>query len=526
MHALQLPPGFRPLTVGGGIRAAATREPGKPAILFEGRQRNYGQLVEAMNRVANAALGLGLTAGHNAALIAPNSLEYVEIVAGISDMGGAVATPNPKLTAQELADICNDAQAELLFIHPDCAPALDRALLRTVRHVVVLGADYDALLARAASHFTPPNVPEWAVFSIPYTSGTTGKPKGVMLPHRSRTLAFLSYAAEYGIYSPDDHYLAFAPMCHGAGLAFAMAALFVGGTLEILPKFEPELVLRAVHSGRVTGMFTVPTHYHAIFDLEHTLLETLRGNRLRGIVANAAPLPQAMKERIVDYFGTGLLHETYGSTEAGVVSNLRPKDQLRKIHCVGQPFIGNQVRLLGEDGSEVAAGEVGELFSTSPCLFAGYWGNTAATREAYRSIDGAPWVSVGDLARRDDEGHLYIVDRKKDMVITGAVNVYPREVEAIIDQHPAVLESAVFGVPDARWGELLVAAVVPTPGARLQPEALLDWLKPQMAAYKCPKQVLLLPALPRNANGKVLKRELRASQAPTAAAPSESLPAR
>jgi long-chain acyl-CoA synthetase len=509
MNPIHLPPGFRPLTVGSGLRAAAAREPGKTAIHFEGRQRTYGQLVEAMNRIANAAIGLGLLPGHNAALIAPNCMEFIEIVAGISDMGGALATPNPKLTPRELAEICNDAQAELLFIHPDCEAALDRSLLHTVRHVIPLGPACDALLARAASGFMPPPVDEWAVFSIPYTSGTTGKPKGVMLPHRSRTLAFLSYAAEYGIYSPDDHYLAFAPMCHGAGLAFAMAALFVGSTLEVLPRFDAEVVLRAVHSGRVTGMFTVPTHYHAMFDLPPTLLAALRGNRLRGIVANAAPLPQPMKERIVDYFGAGLLHETYGSTEAGVVSNLRPKDQLRKVNCVGQPFVGNQVRLLGDDGAEVAVGEVGELFSTSPCLFAGYWGNEAATHDAYRLIDGVPWVSVGDLARRDDEGHLYIVDRKKDMVITGGVNVYPREVEAVIDQHPGVLESAVFGVPDARWGEELVAAVVPAVAAGLSAETLLDWLKPQLAAYKCPKRVLLLPALPRNANGKVLKRELR-----------------
>ncbi len=509
MTTLPLPPGFRALTVGGGIRAAATRNPGRAAIHFEGRQRSWSQLVEAMNRVANAVLGLGLKAGRNAALIAPNCLEYIEIVAGISDMGGAVATPNPRLTPHELAGICNDAQAEVLFIHPDCEAALDRAALHTVRHVVVLGAGCEALLARAASHFLPPAVPEWAVFSIPYTSGTTGQPKGVMLPHRSRTLAFLGYAAEYGIYSPDDHYLAFAPMCHGAGLAFAMAVLFVGGTLEILPRFEPEPVLRAVHSGRVTGMFTVPTHYHAMFDLEPVRLAALRGNRLRGIVANAAPLPQSMKERIVDYFGAGLLHETYGSTEAGVVSNLRPSDQLRKVNCVGQPFVGNQVRLLGDEGVEVAVGEVGELFSTSPCLFAGYWGNEAATSEALRSIDGQPWVSVGDLARRDDEGHLYIVDRKKDMVITGGTNVYPREVEAVIDRHPAVLESAVFGVPDARWGEALVAAVVLAPGASVPAAALLEWLKPRLAAYKCPKRALFVDALPRNANGKVLKRELR-----------------
>ena len=509
-----LPPGFVPLTVGSGIRAAATRAPGKTAILCEGRQRTYAQLVEAMNRVANAVTGLGLQPGQNAALIAPNCVEYIEIVAGVSDTGAAVATPNPKLTPRELADICNDAQARIVFVHPECESALDRSLLLTSQHIVVLGAEYDAMLTRASPVFHPSAVTEWATFSIPYTSGTTGKPKGVMLPHRSRSLAFLAYAAEYGIYSPDDHYLAFAPMCHGAGLAFAMAAVFVGGTVEILPKFDAELVLRTLHAGHVTGMFTVPTHYHAIFGLEAKLLQSLRGHRLRGIVANAAPLPQDMKEQIVDYFGAGLLHETYGSTEAGVVTNLRPQDQLRKQRCVGLPFIGNRVRLLADDGHEVAQGDVGELFSTSNSLFNGYWGQPEATRDAFRLIDGVPWVSVGDLAMRDDEGYIYIVDRKKDIVISGGVNIYPREVEAVLDGHPAVAESAIFGVPDARWGEALVAAVVFMPGVSARSEELLAYLKPLVAPHKLPKAFIPSAALPRNANGKVLKTELRRLHAP------------
>ena len=506
-HApLSLPAGFRHLTVGSGIRAAARRIPGRTAIICGPARRSYAQLVEAMNRVANAVTALGLQPGQNAALIAPNTLEYIEIVAGVSDTGAAVATPNPRLGARELADICNDAQARILFLHPDCEANLDRALLQTVEHIVLLGAPYEAVLARASAHFEPPVVPEWATFAIPYTSGTTGRPKGVMLPHRSRTLAFLSYAAEYGIYSPDDHYLAFAPMCHGAGFAFAAAAVFMGGTAEVLAKFEPEPVLRRVHSGEVTGMFTVPTHYHAFFDLEPRLLDSLRGHRLKGIVANAAPLPQPMKEQIVDYFGPGLLHETYGSTEAGVVSNLRPQDQLRKLNCVGLPFIGNEIRLLDDAGRAVAPGEVGELFSRSACLFNGYWGNEAATREA---LNGG-WVSVGDLARQDDEGFLYIVDRKKDMVISGGVNLYPREVEACLDQHPAVAESALFGLPDAQWGERVVGCVVLRPGAAFAADELLAFLKPLVAAYKLPKQLWPIAALPRNANGKVLKRELRA----------------
>ncbi len=504
IDAAVLPTGFRHLTVSSGIRAAAARTPDKTALLCAGRTRSYAQIVQAMNRVANVVVGLGLRAGQNAALIAPNCLEYIEIVCGVSDTGAAVVTPNPKLTAPELAGICNDARVRILFVHPDCQAGLEPALLETVTNVIVLGEPYDALLKRASADFEPPDVPEWTTFSIPYTSGTTGKPKGVMLPHRSRSLGFLGYAVEYGIYSPDDHFLALAPMCHGAGLAYAMAAIFVGGSAEILPRFDPEQVLRKLHSGQVTGVFTVPTHHHAFFSLETALLQRLRGHRLKGIVCNAAPLLQSTKEQIADYFGAGLLHETYGSTEAGVVSNLRPQDQLRKTRCVGLPFFGNQVRLLDPEGHEVRTGDVGELHSRSATLFNGYWGQEAATREAFR--DG--WVSVGDMARRDEEGYLYIVDRKKDMVITGGLNVYPREIELVFDGHPDVLESAVIGVPDAEWGERLVGYVVPA-GASVDTEDLLAFARARLASYKTPKSLLVLDALPRNATGKVSKLFLR-----------------
>ena len=502
----QLPAGFRNLTIASGVRTAALRSPSKVAAIMGSQRKTYRDLVHDINRIANlAASGLGLVIGDNVAIISSNSIDYLEIMAGISDIGVAVATPNPKLTAGELAAICNDAKARVIFVDADVARRVDIALFDTVERMIVIGPELEALKQQASSAYTPPNVPEWTTFSIPYTSGTTGKPKGVMLPHRSRSLSCLAFAAEYGIYSPDDHFLAITPMCHGAGFCYAFAPLFLGGTTEIMAKFDAEAVLRRLHDGDVTGIFTVPTHYHSIFALEAPLLASLRGNRLNGIVANAAPLSQDAKERIVDYFGAGLLHETYGSTEAGVVTNLRPQDQLRKIQCVGLPFVGNEVRLLGADGLEVGSNQVGELYSRSPVLFNGYWEKPEQTAEAFR--DG--WVSVGDLAKRDDEGYFYIVDRKKDMVISGGLNIYPREVETAVDGHPAVKESAIIGVPDQRWGELVVAYVVFNDGQHATAAELEAYSRIHLAPYKLPKAFVPIAQLPRNANGKVLKTSLR-----------------
>jgi long-chain acyl-CoA synthetase len=313
-------------------------------------------------------------------------------------------------------------------------------------------------------------------------------------------------AVEYGCYAPDDRFLAIAPMCHGAGMIFSLAPVFFGGYAEIIDKFDPELVLERLGSQQISGFFAVPTHFHALLSAGSGPLAESRSSTLKTVISNAAALPQAMKERLVAHFGPGLLHETYGSTEAGIVSNLRPPDQLRKQQCVGQPFPCTEIELRRRDGTICAPEEVGELYSRSPYLFNGYWGRPRETAEAYR--DG--WVTVGDLARRDAEGYLYIVDRLKDMVISGGVNIYPREVEEVIFQHPGVQEAAVIGVPDDKWGEVLKAYIVLRAGAALGAGELLAFLEPKIARMKLPKHVEFIDQIPRNANGKVLKTVLRA----------------
>ena len=249
----------------------------------------------------------------------------------------------------------------------------------------------------------------------------------------------------------------------------------------------------------------VPTLFKAIFALEKPLLDRYRDIPLRALMSNAAPLPQRTKEVIIDYFGEGLLHELYGSTEGGIVTNLRPKDQLRKAQCVGHPFTMNQVKLLDEAGQPVDRGQVGELFNTSPCLFLGYWNNPGTTEAAMR--DG--WFSAGDLAWEDEDGCYYIVDRKKDMYISGGVNVFPREVEEFLFRLPGVADAAVVGVPDAYWGEAGKAFLVMRPGETIAPDDVVAACKQNLAGFKVPRHVAFVDSLPRNAAGKVLKTDLR-----------------
>jgi acyl-CoA synthetase (AMP-forming)/AMP-acid ligase II len=335
-----LPATFRSITMAGGIRSCASRHPSKIALSCGERRLTYAQLVNRIDRVATLAHHyFTLAKGDRAAIIAHNCLEFIEIVDGLAEAGVAVATPNPRQTSAELAFILNDCGARVAFVSREVEAVVRGAQCPCLEKIIVIGADYEALLREAKSRTDLPKIDEWSAFAIPYTSGTTGQPRGVVLSHRSRVITGLCMASEYGCYSPEDHYLAIAPLFHGAGYNFAHAAVFFGGSCEILATFDPEFVLHRLHESGAAGTFMVPTHFHAIFALEASIKDRWRGSSLKALVSNAAPLPQYTKELIVDYFGDNVLHETYGSTEGGIVTNLRPKDQLRKQQCVGKPFL-------------------------------------------------------------------------------------------------------------------------------------------------------------------------------------------
>ena len=509
---------YRPLRISDGLHAVGRREPGRPALRCEGREFSYGELHERVLRLAGAAVrDLGIRLGDRVAMLAPNCAEYPEVLCGFSDAGAIVVTLNPRSPAAEIAAACRDCTPSVLVVHPSleavAREAMTSGLGDRIGRIIVLGPAYERWLTSSApaTEAELPKFDETQPFTLVYSSGTTGQPKGIVISHRSRALTFHGMAMEYGCYGPDDRFLALAPMSHGAGFAFAMCTLYFGGFVEIAARFDPAQVLERLADGAFTGVFMVPTHFQAIFALPP---ETLARHKdaapaLRTIISNAAALPQPVKERIVGHFGDGLLHETYGSTEAGIVTNIRPQDQLRTRQSVGRAFALNEIRLLAPDGGEVADGEVGELFSRSPYLFEGYWNRPEWTAECTRA---GGWVSAGDLARRDADGFLYIVDRKKDMVVSGGFNVYPREVEIVLEQHPAVREACVVGVADEHWGERVRGFVVLREGhdaGQTLAEDIAALCRERLAGYKVPRDIGFIAAVPRNLGGKVLKRELR-----------------
>lgn len=496
-----------PATIGHGLRSAARRQPDKVALSDEqGRNRSYRDFIRNVNRIANfACSGLGLAKGSHTALMAVNSIEFVEIAIGLSEAGAPPAMINPRSAPPEVAHICNDSGAEVLFVDKAFEDVARSAKLDTVTRIVVIEDDLPDIYARA-SDAAPATVPdEEDIFSIPYTSGTTGKPKGVLLSHRSRVLMMLfAVAGSYGVHNPDCRALAMSPFFNGGGFANVLAPIFFGGTCHVFPRFEAEPMLRTIQERRITNMFMVPTQFHAMFNLGERVLSQYDRSSLEVINSNAAPLPQATKEKIDAYFGGDVLYDAYGSTEFGSATALRPYDQLRKKSCVGLPQPGCMVKVVGESG-EVLSGEVGEIFVRSPWLFSGYWNLPEATAEAMK--DG--WCTVGDLGRLDDEGYLYLVDRKKNVIISGGQNVFPREIEDVLHHHPAVKEVAVVGQPDDYWGERVVAYLSLLDGAAVTSDELKEFCVEQLSGYKIPKAFRIRDDLPKSGAGKVLHRRLR-----------------
>jgi len=496
------------LNMAGGIREFGRSRPHAPAVRDGDRTLSFAALDARSSRLASGLLAAGLHPGEPVAVLSGNRMEYFEIGAALAKAGLPMVPLNSRNKDSDNRYVIEHCGARTLILDDALAANVDGVIdeLETVLGFDgSAGRDYEAFLAGAEERDPRVAIGENDAFAISYTSGTTGAPKGVVLTHRGRVLTAYATAMQWGL-GPGRHTMAVAPMYHGAGFSFAYAGAQVGGCVDVLRSWDPEEFLRSLERGRTNSVFLVPTHAQQIRRVCEEPAAEYDLSALKTLYFNAAALPIALKEWVHQAFPGVDVHELYGSTECSVVTDLLPEDSLRKPGSVGHPWFMTEMRLVDDDGHPVGPGEPGELFARSPMLMTGYLNNPEATREAF-SDDG--FLTVGDIAVADEEGFISIVDRKKDMIIAGGVNIYPREIEEVLARHPDVDEVAVVGLPDEVYGERITAFVVGRRQRTVDVSGLEEYVRAAVARFKTPREWHVVDELPRNASGKILKRVLR-----------------
>jgi fatty-acyl-CoA synthase len=490
--------------VGSWPARRARMTPRLTAIVHAERALTYAALADRVTRLAHALRGVGVGSGDRVAYVGPNHPALAETLFAAGLLGAVFVPLNTRLAVPELAYNLDDSGAETLIWAPELAEAV--AELRDtvkVREYIAVADGYEQLLAAADSAPLDEPVGLDDTCMIQYTSGTSGRPKGVMLSHGNITWNCYNILLDIDV-SSDEVSLVSAPMFHTAALnQLFLPTVLKGGTSVLMSAFDPDRAFDLIAAHRVTWMFGVPTMFLTMAQSPRWAAAEL--SSVRTLMCGGAPVPEAL---IHTYQQRGLTFlQGYGLTETSPGALfLRAADGVRKAGTAGTPCFFTDVRVVRPDGTDVAPGEVGEVVIQGPNVMRGYWQLLDATETVF-ATDG--WFRSGDAAVVDDEGYIRIVDRVKDMFISGGENVYPVEVEHVLHEHPAVADCAVIGVPDEKWGEVGRAVVVPRDGVGVSADELLGFLAGRLAKYKIPKSVVLVDALPRNATGKLLRARLR-----------------
>ena len=498
----------------------AQSQPGKPGVIDDKPDGTvvtwtYAELEAQSNRVANVLLSLGAGPGTKVLWCGPNSPEVVAVMNATRKIGAVAVPLNYRLTAEEALYVINHSDAEVAYVDYEHAPmfAALEDQLEKVRHIIAVGGPAPAAMLTdadiAAASAGVPDVGDAAGAggTMIYTSGTTGKPKGAVRPGPPDPKVLGALLNLFG-YRPDDIYITSGPLYHSGPSAFMGAGLLYGQTIIVQRKFDAEDWLRLVDKYKASSTFSAPALIRMICALPREVKDGYDRSSMRVMVANAAPWSYALKQQYVADFPPGSLFEVYGSTELGVDTVLLPEDQMSKPASCGRPAPGIEIKLFDDDGNEVTGtgpDHPGEVFVRSRSAFETYYKNNAS----YKSNSRGDFHTVGDVAYWDDEGYLYICDRKTDMIISGGMNIYPAEIEAALDQHPEIYDVAVFGIPSEEWGEVVHATVVRSPGSSLTAEEITAFARENLASYKVPRSVEFTDELPRTGSGKVLKRQLR-----------------
>ena len=483
---------------------SAAAQPDRTAIRLDDLSVSYHQLSEAARRVATWLTSAGLVRGDRVGLMMPNIPAFPVAFYGALRAGAVVVPMNPLLKGREVAYYLGDSGARVLFVTRDFAgEAAKGAADAGTRLIQVDDADLSAVLAGVGPDATPADAADGDDAVILYTSGTTGQPKGAQLSHGGLTRNARLTSETLLHNHPNDVMMGCLPLFHVFGLTCGLnATVTAGGTLTLLPRFDPGKALEIIERDQVTIFEGVPTMYAAM--LHHPAADTARTASLRLCVSGGAAMPVEILRSFEATFGCVIL-EGYGLSETSPVASFNHPDKQRKPGSVGTPVEGVEMRLISDSGDPVPQGEVGEIVIRGHNLMTGYWGKPEATAEAIP--DG--WFRTGDLARVDEDGYFFIVDRKKEMIIRGGYNVYPREVEEALHEHPAVAEVAVIGIAHPELGEEVGAAVALKPGADATPAELQQFVRERVAAYKYPRHVWLVASLPKGPTGKILRREVK-----------------
>ena len=509
------------------LTAYSLTQPNKPAVIDDRPdgtviQLTFGELNARANQLANVLLGLGVRPGQSTVVwCGQNSIGLVVMVNAARKLGITAVPLNYRLSDEEATYVTDHSDASVVYVDAEFAPMFDRIRndLPKVEHYLVFdGAagdgvpagmiDVDAQIEGASGG--EPAIPESTApgSTMIYTSGTTGKPKGALRRGGANPAQGVALMQFIG-YTPDDVYIPTGPLYHSGPGGFMGLAQTLGQTVVLQRKFNPEDWLRLVEKYKVSSTFSAPTPIRMVCNLPDEVKAKYDTSSMKRMVANAAPWSFALKQMYVRDLPADSLWEVYGSTELGVNCVLRPEDQMRKPGSCGQPAPMVEIKLFDDDGNEVTGigpEHTGELFVKSPSVFADYY----KQHDKFLADQRDGYQTVGDIAYRDDEGYIYICDRKKDMIISGGMNIYPAEIEAALEHHADILEVAVFGIPSEEWGESVHAVVVCRDGASIPDSEVMEFARDHLASYKVPRSVTFSPELPKTGSGKILKRELRA----------------
>ncbi|MEV9641385.1 AMP-binding protein [Mammaliicoccus sciuri] len=506
---------MQPMLFSDPIKLNAARYQDREAITFKGLQFTYREFNERINQLAHALQDIGVDKGDKVAFMLMNCHQLFEVIFACGKIGAVYVPINSRFVGPEIQHVLDDSESVILVLDSrfinEVVPFIEK--YRTAKQFITVGIDeqaeffnYENWISAFSKEEPVPSSPlnELDTLSIMYTGGTTGYPKGAVRSQRSMYLVSLLFSIEFNIGRLGKG-LATGPLYGAAALSISLPNLFVGNSVHILEKFHPVEVLKAIEQEKTTTTFLAPPMLEAIFSLPEEILHQFDVTSLKSLISVGAPLHTSTKEKVFEYFRTVELNEFYGATELGGAANLFPEMQMEKDRSVGVPMLGMEIELLNDEGEQVQVNEAGEFFVKGITLCDEYYQRPEANKESFKG----EWLSLGDVGLQDEDGYYYIVDRKQDMILSGAINVYPAEIEGVLHEHPKVEDAAVIGIPDEKWGEVPLAAIVLRKGEQAEKEEIIEFCNGRLAKFKIPYHIDFVEELPRSLQGKLLKFQIR-----------------